>query len=158
MSLLAPRSRGQVRPYRKDGTLYFAIEHNQVSDAESTDLRAMVWGVHEARRMAACEPFASMVEEIQPGPPKGDDAAIADWIRQHHQHYFHPAATCSIGADPAKGAVVDAHGRVHGLDGLMVADASIMPYVTSANTNIPTAAIGHRLARKFDEIVGAPRG
>jgi choline dehydrogenase len=151
VGLLNPRSRGQVRPVRKDGSLHFVIEHSHVTDLEEIDLQALAWGVAEARRIMSHAPVAEELEEIVPGVGMGDDK-VRDWIRASHQHYYHPASTCSIGLDPAAGAVVDGHGRVHGLDGLMVADASIMPFVTTANTNLPTAALGHRLARKFDAI------
>lgn len=156
VSLLTPRSRGQVRPVREGDGVRFVIEHSHVTDLEAVDLASLAWGVGEARRMASLEPFASLVEEVTPGPA-ADEAAIADWIRHKHQHYYHPSSTCSIGRDPAQGAVVDVYGRVHGLDGLMVADASIMPTVTAANTNLPTAALGHRLARRFDDILAMPR-
>jgi choline dehydrogenase len=154
VALLAPKSRGQVRPMRVGDKVDFTIEHCHVTDPEGLDLTALRWGVHEARRMAACEPFASAVSETKPGPG-ASDIEIDRWIRDEHLHYFHPASTCSIGEDPARGAVVDAFGRVHGITGLMVADASIMPFVTSANTNLPTAALAHRLARRFDEIQAA---
>jgi choline dehydrogenase len=85
-----------------------------------------------------------------PGPGV-TGAALAEWVRAAHLHYFHPAGTCAMGRDPEAGAVTDGHGRVHGIAGLMVADASIMPVVTAANTNIPTAMIGYRLARHFEE-------
>ena len=156
VALLTPLSRGQIRPHRKNGELHFAIEHSHVTDLAGIDVQAIAWGVGEARRMAACGPFAAALEEIEPGPPREGDA-LATWIRAKHQHYYHPAGTCAIGQDPQAGAVVDAFGRVHGIDGLIVADASIMPNVTIANTNIPTAALAHRLARKFDMIQNQAR-
>ncbi|HEX2529550.1 MAG TPA: GMC family oxidoreductase [Geminicoccus sp.] len=156
VALLTPLSRGQVRPVRKDGSLHFAIEHSHVTDLERMDVQALTWGVEEARRITSFAPFATELEERTPGiGTKGQ--AIQDWIQIEHQHYYHPASTCSIGRDPSAGAVVDVYGRVHGLEGLMVADASIMPYVTIANTNIPTAALAHRLARNFDAILGMNR-
>ena len=60
--------------------------------------------------------------------------------------YHHPAGTCSMGPDPGGGAVVDARGRVHGIEHLHVADASIMPAIPSANTNLPTIMIAERVA------------
>ena len=156
VALLAPRSRGQIRPFRDEGRLRFAIEHRHVTDLEAADVTALAWGVEEARRIAGEAAFESVAEEVKPGPDKGH-AAIRTWIRDEHQHYFHPASSCPIGQDPREGAVVDVYGRVHGLDGLMIADASIMPYVTAANTNLPTAALAHRQARHFDPIQTAPR-
>ncbi|MFO1067852.1 MAG: GMC family oxidoreductase [Geminicoccaceae bacterium] len=156
VSLLSPTSRGQIRPVRKDGDLDFVIEHRHVTDPGNADLKALRWGVAEARRMAGFAPFAGNMTEIKPGKD-ATDAELDAWVRNEHLHYYHPASSCSIGRDPKQGAVVDVYGRVHGLDGLMIADASIMPYVTIANTNLPAAAIGHRLARKFDEVVKAAK-
>ena len=151
VGLLDPRSRGRIRPWRKDGALAFAIEHRHVSDRDGVDRAALAWGVAEARRIAGLEPLASSIRETKPGPGV-QGSGVEAWIEREHLHYYHPAGSCAIGTDPANGAVVDAAGRVHGLDGLMIADASIMPFVTTANTNLPAAMIGHRLARLFDEI------
>ena len=60
--------------------------------------------------------------------------------------YHHPAGTCRMAPDPDRGAVVDAHGRVHDIEHLHVADASIMPAIPSANTNLPTVMIAERIA------------
>ena len=94
-----------------------------------------------ARRMAASLP--GLGAELQPGP----GADLPGWLRREHRHYWHPAGSCAMGRDPAAGAVTDGHGRVHGLAGLMVADASIMPTVVAANTNLATVMLGYRLAR-----------
>jgi len=69
------------------------------------------------------------------------DQAIRDTVA----HYYHPVGTCAMG-DGAM-AVCDADGRVHGVDGVVVADASLMPQITRANTNLPTVMIGERIAR-----------
>jgi choline dehydrogenase len=104
--------------------------------------------------MAASDPLRAMLaKEIAPGAAIGRDG-LAEWIRATHVNYFHPAGTCAIGRDPRQGAVVDEMCRVHGLSGLMVADASVMPNITAANTNIPTAALAHRLARYFEAALG----
>ncbi|MGE3832297.1 MAG: GMC oxidoreductase, partial [Parvibaculaceae bacterium] len=154
VGLMTARSRGQVRPMRRDGALHFAIEHNHLSDEAGHDMRVMMSGIASARRIAAAEPLASMLRsEIAPGPSV-KDAALESWARDNHVCYFHPAGSCPIGNDPEAGAVVDEKCRVHGLKGVMVADASVMPQVTAANTNIPTAALAHRLARHIDAIAG----
>jgi choline dehydrogenase len=153
VGLLTPYSRGEVRPVREGGELRFTIAHNHGSDREGRDLAALAWGVETARRMAASDPLRAMLaEEVAPGAAIGRDG-LADWIRATHVNYFHPAGTCAIGKDPRQGAVVDEMCRVHGLKGLMVADASVMPNITAANTNIPTAALAHRLARHFEAVL-----
>jgi choline dehydrogenase-like flavoprotein len=80
--------------------------------------------------------------------------AIEHFIDQAAVHYHHPAGTCKMGPVGDPDAVVDSDGRVHGIEGLLVADASIMPAVTSGNTNMPTAVIGERIARS---LLGHPR-
>jgi choline dehydrogenase len=137
VALVAARSRGWIEPLPGGG---IAIRHRHLSDAAGHDLAVLEEGVALARRMAANLP--GLGAELQPGP----GAAVADWLRQEHRHYWHPAGSCAMGRDPGAGAVTDAHGRVHGLAGLMIADASIMPTVVAANTNLATVMLGYRLA------------
>ncbi len=75
-----------------------------------------------------------------------DPARLKAHMLDNATGVFHPAGTCRMGAAGDAGAVVDAQGRVHGIDGLRVADASIMPFITSANTNIPTIMIAEKIA------------
>ena len=69
---------------------------------------------------------------------------MLDWVRKNAETTYHPVGTCKMGSDPS--AVVDSELRVHGLQGLRVADASIMPTLTSGNTNAPTIMIGEKCA------------
>jgi choline dehydrogenase len=132
VGLLTARSRGQVRPVRRNGELHFAIEHNHLSDPAGHDMRVMMSGIASARRIAAAEPLAGMLKtELAPGSAV-EGAALEHWARETHVCYFHPAGSCPIGKDPKAGAVVDEKCRLHGLDGVMVADASVMPQVTAA--------------------------
>ena len=86
-------------------------------------------------------------EELAPGPGIARDRhQLRQWIRRNAWTYHHPVGTCAMGSDPAAGAVVDAAGSVHGIGGLTVADASIMPDIPSANTHIPTIMIAERIA------------
>ena len=74
-------------------------------------------------------------EEIAPGAKLQSDEELLDWVRNNAETTYHPVGTCKMGSDPL--AVVDRELRVHGIDGLRVADASIMPTLTSGNTNAP---------------------
>ena len=74
----------------------------------------------------------------------GDDAAILEWVRNTATTIYHPTGTCKMGTDST--AVVDPRLRVHGIQGLRVADASIMPAITSGNTNAPSMMIGEKAA------------
>ncbi|MGE3871473.1 MAG: GMC family oxidoreductase [Parvibaculaceae bacterium] len=152
VGLMTARSRGQVRPLRDGANLRFAIEHDHLSDAAGLDARTLTWGVDMARRIATSDPLAGMLErEVAPGRAVAGDA-LAEWAHQNHVCYFHPAGSCAIGRNPAEGAVVDGMCRLHGLQGVMIADASVMPRITATNTNIPTAGLAYRLARHIDEI------
>ncbi len=82
--------------------------------------------------------------EIAPGADRTTDDEIIDWVKKAAETTYHPVGTCKMGADPM--AVVDAQLRVHGIAGLRVADASIMPTLTSGNTNAPSIMIGEKAA------------
>ena len=84
------------------------------------------------------------VTEIAPGPERATDDAILQWVKQAAETTYHPVGTCKMGVDAL--AVVDPQLRVHGIDGLRVADASIMPALTSGNTNAPSIMIGEKAA------------
>jgi choline dehydrogenase len=153
VGLMTERSRGQIRPLRDGDGLRFAIEHNHLSDVANLDVNTLTWGVEAARRIAGAQPLANMLtSELVPGAAVSG-AGLVEWAKQNHVCYFHPAGSCAIGNDPASGAVVDGSCRLHGLKGVMVADASVMPRITATNTNIPTAGLAYRLARHIDEIV-----
>ena len=90
----------------------------------------------------AMRPF--QVSEIVPGADRTTDDEILDWVKKAAETTYHPVGTCKMGSDPM--AVVDAQLRVHGISGLRVADASIMPTLTSGNTNAPSIMIGEKAA------------
>ncbi|KAJ02632.1 GMC family oxidoreductase [Sulfitobacter mediterraneus] len=113
--------------------------------ATDTDCRTIVKGIQIARKIAQFEPLKSHVtEEHAPGPGIGvdDEAAILDWARRTAVTIYHPTGTCKMGTDSM--AVVDPRLRVHGIKGLRVADASIMPRIVSGNTNAPAIMIGEK--------------
>jgi choline dehydrogenase len=84
------------------------------------------------------------VSEVAPGADRTTDDEILDWVKKAAETTYHPVGTCKMGSDPM--AVVDAQLRVHGIEGLRVADASIMPTLTSGNTNAPSIMIGEKAA------------
>jgi choline dehydrogenase len=84
------------------------------------------------------------MSEIAPGVDQTTDDEILDWVRNAAETTYHPVGTCKMGSDPM--AVVDSQLRVHGITGLRIADASIMPTLTSGNTNAPSITIGEKAA------------
>ncbi len=140
---LRPRSRGQVTlaSGNPGDAPHMAFEY--LSDPG--DLRELVEGVHKTRDLVAQTAFDGLrgVEMI-PGPEVRTDAEIADWIRTEVTTDFHPCGTCAMGV--GAGHVVDPEFRVHGVEGLRVVDASVMPRITSANLNAPTQMMAARAA------------
>jgi choline dehydrogenase len=97
------------------------------------------------RDMMRGPPICDLIDsELTPGPIANDQAAIEEDIRARAATFFHPSGTCRMGSDPA--AVVDPRLRVIGLQGLRVADASIMPAALNACTHAPTIMIGEKAA------------
>ena len=91
----------------------------------------------------AMTPF--QMSKIAPGANRTTDDEILDWVKKAAETTYHPVGTCKMGSDPM--AVVDAQLRVHGIANLRVADASIMPTLTSGNTNAPSIMIGEKASR-----------
>ena len=87
--------------------------------------------------------------ELAPGEAVRSDEELTAWLRANAVTTFHPVGTCRMGQDPM--AVVDARLRVHGIDGLRVADASVMPVITTGNTNAPAIMIGEKAAQFIRE-------
>ncbi|MBL6454037.1 GMC family oxidoreductase N-terminal domain-containing protein [Belnapia sp. T6] len=140
---MRPESRGHIHITAADPRQPPAIRFNFLSspvDAELT-LRA----IRIARRIMAAPSLARLqVAEIAPGADSTADDEILDWVKRTAETTYHPVGTCKMGTDPM--AVVDARLRVHGIAGLRVADASIMPTLTSGNTNAPSIMIGEKAA------------
>ena len=141
---LRPQSRGHLQLASPD----FAAPPRIYPNYLSTDLdrQTVVEAVQMTRRIAAAPPFANfVVEELKPGAADGD-ATLFRAIQDIAETIYHPVGTCKMGGADDAEAVVDAQGRVHGVDGLRVVDASIMPQIPSGNTNAPTIMIAEKLA------------
>jgi choline dehydrogenase len=144
VGLLTPRSRGRVRLRSSDPAAAPDIDVGLLRDPD--DLPRLVSGVRQARRLAETAPLRGHLgDELWPGPSVAGDAEVAEAIKAECNVYQHPVGTCRMGNDPL--AVVDHFGRVHGITGLTVADASIMPTIPRANTNVPTLMIAEKLSR-----------
>jgi len=149
--LLRPKSMGSVTLRSADPLVPPAIDPRYLSDSEGEDIATLLNGLRLARRILAQEPLAGFVEsELLPAADVRSDDDLRAHIRQLSQTLYHPAGTCRMGSDPL--AVVDPELRVRGLDGLRVADASIIPVLPSGHTNWPTVMIAERAA---DLIAGA---
>ncbi|MDH3664489.1 MAG: GMC oxidoreductase, partial [Alphaproteobacteria bacterium] len=142
---LRPESRGSVMVASRDPAEHPKIHANYL--ATETDRQCMVDGLKLARRLAETEAMKPLIaEELEPGPDVTTDEQFLAYARQRGGTIFHPSCTCMMGPATNPTAVVDSELRVHGLRGLRVADASIMPTVISGNTNAACIMIGEKLA------------
>ncbi len=148
LACMTPKSRGTVRLRSADPSARPLIDHRYATDDEGHDKAVLLAGAAIARDIASREPLRTLIgEEIAPGPLVAGDADIEAWIASSCEHYYHPVGTCAMGVAGDPLAVTDARGKIHGLDGLYVADCSIMPVVPRANTNIPAVVVGERIGR-----------
>jgi choline dehydrogenase len=132
---MKPASRGSVRLDSNDPRAPLRVDHGFLSDAADTAVLAE--GVERLREIAATHAVRRLAgREARPGP----EVDAMTHIRAAVRGFFHPVGTCAMGR------VVDGLGRVHGLDGLAIADASIMPTIPRANTNLSTIALAERIA------------
>jgi choline dehydrogenase len=140
---LRPQSRGSVRLASPDPAAHPAIRPNYLS--VEADRRAAVAGIRRTRAIAAQPALARYrPEEFRPGAALQSDEDLAGAAGDIGTTIFHPVGTARMGNDP--GAVVDAELRVHGIAGLRVVDASVMPTITSGNTASPTVMIAEKAA------------
>lgn len=143
MGIMRPESRGWVKLKTANPMDYPSIRFNYL-EAEG-DRRQMIDGVRRTREMAhqkAWDKFRG--KELTPGPEAKTDAEILAWIRSIGSTEFHPSSSCRMGTDEQ--SVTDHAGRVHGLEGLRVIDASIMPSNVTANLNAPVIMIAEKLS------------
>ncbi|MGB1266017.1 MAG: GMC family oxidoreductase [Nereida ignava] len=143
---LRPESRGEIRLNGPNPMDYPKIIPNYLST--ENDCRTIVEGVNIARRIGKHAPLDSKIsEEFRPTKDLAMDdyEGTLDWVRNHTASIYHPTGTCKMGQ--GTDAVVDSKLRVHGIEGLRVADCSIMPEIVSGNTNAPAIMIGEKCAQ-----------
>src|SRR5208282_1456543 len=147
IACMTPRSRGVLKLASSEPTAAPILDHRYLSDPDGDDLRILVEGIQIGREVAAAPQLAALLgDEKWPGRDVASADQIAAFARANVAHYCHPVGTCAMGPAHEAGAVVDARGRVHGLDNCYVGDASIIPVVPRANTNIPALVVGLRIA------------
>lgn len=145
VSLVQPRSRGSVSLRSSDPLAAPIIRANYLQ--EESDVAALVQGVKLARWFAEADAYQPLIaDEILPGPAVKSDADIATFVRRDSDTIYHGAGTCKMGPATDPLAVVDASLRVRGVQGLRVADASIMPDVVNATTHAAAVMIGEKAA------------
>ena len=133
--LLAVRSRGSVRLRSAGPADPPRIDIAHLRHPE--DMTRMIEATRHARRLSRTPPLAGFAT----------GAGLARSIRERAGSYHHPVGTCAMGPRPGDGAVVDARGAVHGIDRLWVAEASVMPAIPAANTNLTAIVIAERIAQ-----------
>jgi choline dehydrogenase len=139
-----PKSRGTVKIKSARMSDAPAIDLNLLSAQE--DMDELVEGAHLMRRLAATKALSQViVAEFKPGPAKQSDTDFREDIRANAYSIFHPCGTCRMGPD-ADSNVVDARLKVHGIESLRIADASIFPTIPAGNINAPSMMVGQRAA------------
>ncbi len=144
--VMAAKSAGRIRISSPDPDAAPLIEHCYLTDPEGYDLDALCDGLEMARALGAAEPLASLIG-IEKGPFV--DCRSREQLRAQiplsSGHDYHPSSTCKMGPSSDSLAVVDADGAVYGINDLTIADASIFPSVTWANTNLPALAVAEKI-------------
>jgi choline dehydrogenase-like flavoprotein len=141
---MRPYSRGQVLLNGPDPKTQIKLIANALSDER--DVQSLVRGLHLSRRIARSPALQAHIDRelVLDAPENATDAALADYVRNYVKTVYHPVGTCRMGV--GEDAVVTPDLKVRGLDSLYVVDASVMPAITSGNTNAPTIMIAEKAA------------
>ena len=143
---MRPTSSGNVKLKSADPRQHPRVLFNYMqTEQDRIEMRAGIKLTREIFQQNAFKPFRG--DELAPGLGATSDADIDAFIRAKAESAYHPSCTCRMGTDNM--AVVDGEGRVHGVEGLRVVDASIMPDVVSGNLNVPTIMLAEKLADKI---------
>jgi choline dehydrogenase-like flavoprotein len=139
---LRPKSRGHVRLEDANPNNKPIVQMNFLEERADMDL--LLKGFHHMRQLLEAPALSSWRKEELYTADIDDDAALEKIIRDRADTVYHPVGTCRMGSDSS--AVVDPELRVNGVEGLRIADASIMPRIIGGNTNAPTIMIGEKCA------------
>jgi len=152
---LAPRSRGHVRLASLDPAQPPHIDFRFLTDPAGHDAAALGAAVRLLNRLAAAAPLRDIItRELIPGRSLTGEQEVAEFLRAHLVGYAHPGGTCRIGQINDAGAVVGPDGRVHGIDNVFIADASIAPEIPRAPINLTCMVVGLRIAELLLESAG----
>jgi choline dehydrogenase len=147
VSSVATLSFGTLRLSSSDPHAAPQIDHGYLTDEAQCDLEVLLDGIRLAREVMAAPLAAGLLaEEAQPGATVSTREELVRFIERRVGIYYHPACTCRMGPASDGDAVVDASGKLHGIDDLYVCDASIFPTLMRANTNLPAAMVAEHLA------------
>jgi choline dehydrogenase len=154
MGSMRSPSRGRIQVKSKDPRQDPSIQFNYMATEQDwQEFRDGIRITREIMAQAALDPYRG--REISPGAQVQTDAELDAFIREHAETAYHPSCSCKMGEDAM--AVVDAQGRVHGMQGLRVVDASIMPIITTGNLNAPTIMIAEKIADQIRGRTPLPR-
>jgi choline dehydrogenase len=146
VSILKPFSRGRLQLHSSDPATAPLIDLAYFT--QPGDMPRMIEAVRVARCLAKTPPLSEwVVQELYPGPQVPDaDSDLEASVLAQVETYHHPVGTCRMGSATDAMSVVNMRGDVHGVEGLSVVDASIMPVIPAANTNLPTIMVAERCA------------
>jgi choline dehydrogenase len=154
MGSMRSPSRGRIQVTSKDPRQHPSILFNYMSSEQDwREFRDGIRITREIMAQSALDPYRG--REISPGLDVQTDAQLDDFIREHAETAYHPSCSCKMGEDAM--AVVDGQGRVHGVQGLRVVDASIMPLIVTGNLNAPTIMMAEKIADQIRGRAPLPR-
>ena len=152
IACMTPRSRGQLSVRSADPTATPVFDHGYLTDPDRYDIGVLADGIEIGRDIANQSALTALLgHEFAPGPGVKRRKEIEAWLTDVVVHYYHPVGTCKMGPTTDPTAVVDARGKIHGLEGGDVADCSMMPVIPRANTNVPAAVVGERIGNWLAE-------